>query len=190
MASKLKIAGISNWYVRPPLIMPTEQNQNRIQKVLQDLNIIHSIDLLKGQKPAYRSDILYARLFGKGYHNIYQPLDSELEEVYRVSSRGNFEKAAITMHSNRMFKDAARLKLYKETGDFQMVTKSTGVNSLAEVLREDAKFPSTKRELILHQGWKVIDLTEKDRVHASSLLSKLPDKTYNDINEIVQTLEA
>lgn len=39
MASKLKIAGISNWYVRPPLVIPTEQNQNRIQKILQDMNI-------------------------------------------------------------------------------------------------------------------------------------------------------
>ncbi|MFX1257569.1 MAG: 4-hydroxy-tetrahydrodipicolinate synthase [Promethearchaeota archaeon] len=39
IASKLKIAGISNWYVRPPLVMPTEQNQNRIQKILQDLSI-------------------------------------------------------------------------------------------------------------------------------------------------------
>ena len=39
MASILKIAGISNWYLRPPLIMPMEQTQNRIRKVLQDLKI-------------------------------------------------------------------------------------------------------------------------------------------------------
>jgi len=38
MASKLKIAGISNWYLRPPLVMPIEQNQNRIQQVLHDMN--------------------------------------------------------------------------------------------------------------------------------------------------------
>lgn len=157
---------------------------------LQGLNIIHSVDLLKGQKPVYKSDILYTRLFGKGCHNIYQPLDSELKEVYKTASKGGFKKAVITMHSNRMYKDAARLKLYKETGDFPMVTKSTGINSLAEVLREDARFPSTKGELVSHQGWKVIDLSTDKRVHASFLLNKLPEKTFNGINEIVHVLEA
>ncbi len=39
IASRLKIAGISNWYMRPPLVFPTEQNQIRIDKVLLDLNI-------------------------------------------------------------------------------------------------------------------------------------------------------
>ncbi|MFX1366279.1 MAG: dihydrodipicolinate synthase family protein, partial [Promethearchaeota archaeon] len=39
IASKLKIAGISNWYMRPPLVLPTEQNQNRIINTLHDLNI-------------------------------------------------------------------------------------------------------------------------------------------------------
>ena len=69
-----------------------------------------------------------------------------------------------------------------------MVTKSTGVNSLAEVLREDARFPSNKNELVNHQGWKIIDLTPTKRVHATDLLQKLPDKTYNGIGDIVQAL--
>ncbi|UCC57658.1 MAG: DUF72 domain-containing protein [Candidatus Bathyarchaeum sp.] len=158
-------------------------------ETLRDMNIIHSVDLLKGDQLAYRSDILYTRLFGKGYHNIYQPLDNELKEVARVASQGNFKKAAITMHSNRMFKDAARLLLYEETGSFPMVTKSTGIDSLAEVLKEDAKFPSTRRELVRDQGWKVIDLSKEERVRASFLLNKLPDKTYYDTNEIVKVLE-
>jgi len=159
-------------------------------EALRDLNIIHSVDLLKGEKPAYKSDTLYSRLFGKGYHNIYQPLDSELKEVDRVTSQGDFKKAVITMHSNRMYKDATRLLLYKETGNFPMVTKSTGINSLAEVLSEDAKFPSTKKELVLHQGWKVIDLTKEKRVRASNLLKNLPDKTYHNISEVLNALEA
>ncbi len=65
-----------------------------------------------------------------------------------------------------MYKDAARLKTYKETGKFPMVTKSTGLHSLEEVLSEDARLPSTKAELIRHQGWKLIDLTKTERVHA------------------------
>jgi hypothetical protein len=155
---------------------------------MYDLNLIHCIDLLKGIEPAYRSDILYTRLFGKGTHNIYQPLDSELKQVAQIASKEGTKKAVITMHSNRMFKDAARFKIYKEKGEFPMVTKSTGLNSLAEVLREDAKFPSTKTELLDHQGWKLIDLTSQERVRASDLLQKLPEKTYYRISDIVQLL--
>ena len=157
-------------------------------KTLHDLNLIHCVDLLKGTEPAYVSDILYTRLFGKGTHNIYQPLDSELKQVVQIASKEGTKKAVITMHSNRMFKDAARFKIYKDTGEFPMVTKSTGLNSLAEVLREDANFPSTKTELLDNQGWKLIDLTSQERVHASDLLQKLPEKTYYRINDIVQLL--
>ena len=158
-------------------------------KTIQDLNIIHCVDLLKGIKPAFQSDILYTRLFGKGHHNIYQPLDIELKQIDKAASKEGIKKAVITMHSNRMFKDAARFKIYKETGEFPMVTKSTGINSLAEVLKEDARFPSNKTELLNHQGWKIIDLTPNKRVHASDILQKLPEKTYYTIDDIVQTLE-
>lgn len=158
-------------------------------KTLYDLNIIHCTDLLKGAKPVYRSDIFYTRLFGKGPHNIYQPLDSELKQVAKTASKEEPKKAIITMHTNRMFKDAARFRLYKQTGEFPMVTKSVGVNSLAEVLKQDAKLPSTKTELLEDQGWKIIDLTTHERVHASDLLQKLPDKIYNRIEDIVQQLE-
>jgi uncharacterized protein YecE (DUF72 family) len=156
--------------------------------MLQELNIIHCVDLLKVKEPAYLNDILYTRLFGKGNHNIYQPLDSELKQIDQAASKKGVKKAIITSHSVRMFKDAARFKIYKETGKFPMVTKSTGINSLAEVLKEDAKFPSNKTELLNHQGWKIIDLTPTERVHASVILQKLPEKTYNKIDDIIQML--
>jgi hypothetical protein len=156
--------------------------------MLEDQNIIHCVDLLKGKLPIHKSEILYTRLFGKGYHNIYQPLDSELKYVYKMASQEGVKKAVITMHSNRMFKDAGRFKIYKETGEFPKVTKSIGVDSLAEVLREDAIFPSSKDELINHQGWKVIDLTSSKRIHASDLLQKMPKKTYYGIQDIIQAL--
>ena len=157
-------------------------------KSLQELNIIHCVDLLKGIKPAYPSDILYTRLFGKGHHNIYQPLDRELRQINNTASEEGIQKAIITIHSNRMFKDAARFKIFKETGEFPMVTKSTGINSLVEVLKEDTKFPSNKTELLYHQGWKIIDLDPSNRVHASDLLQQLPEKEYYGIDDIVQTL--
>jgi len=157
-------------------------------KMIEDQNLVHCVDLLKGIEPIYQSDILYTRLFGKGYHNVYQPLDSELKRVYEISSKEGIQKAIITMHSNRMFKDAARFKIYKESGKFPMVTKSVGVDSLAEVINEDAIFPSSKEELISRHGWKVIDLTATNRVRALELLQKLPEKTYYRVDDIVQKL--
>jgi hypothetical protein len=55
-------------------------------------------------------------------------------------------------------------------------------------MSEDAQFPSSKAKLVEHQGWKVIDLRSNKRVHLSELLSKIPDKTYSNLNEVIQTL--
>lgn len=171
-------------------IRGTERPLNpALVKTMQDYNMIHCVDLSKDEEPAFKSDILYSRLFGKGPNNIYQPTDDELRKMDRKASKRDHKTVAVSFHSVRMYKDAARFKIYKETGKFPMVTKSIGLGSLAEVLQEDAKFPSNKRELIRHQGWKLIDLTEDKRVHASHMLKKLPEKTYNSISEVVQSLE-
>lgn len=159
-------------------------------KTMQDYNMIHCVDLSKEEEPAYKSDILYSRLFGKGAHNIYQPTDEELRKIDRKASKGDHETVAVSFHFVRMYKDAARFKIYKQTGKFPMVTKSSGLSSLMEVLCEDARFPSEKAELIRYQGWKLIDLTDIKRVHASQLLEKLPKKTYNSVNEVIQTLQS
>ncbi len=50
------------------------------------------------------------------------------------------------------------------------------------------KFPATKGELLEKQGWKVFDLTETERVHASVLLEKLPDSKYAGIEEVIGVL--
>ena len=159
-------------------------------KTMQNHDMIHCVDLSKDEEPAYTSDILYSRLFGKGRHNIYQPTDEELRKIDRRASKRDHKTVAISFHFVRMYKDAARLKIYKKTGKFPTVTKSTGQRSLVEVLQEDSRFPSSKKELIRHQGWKLIDLTEDERVPASYMLEKLPETTYNSLNEVVQTLDS
>jgi uncharacterized protein YecE (DUF72 family) len=156
--------------------------------VMQDHGIIHCVDLLRGQKPAYPSDTLYTRLFGKGSHNTYQPTDEELAEVDHEASSGSFEKVAMSFHFVRMYKDAARMKIYKQTGKFPTITKSVGLYSLDEILVEDAHFPMTKQELIYSQGWKLFDMTKDRKMHASDLLTKLPERTYNNINEVIEGL--
>ncbi len=160
-----------------------------LAKAMRDYNMIHCVDLSRDEEPAYKCDILYTRLFGKGSHNIHQPTDQQLKKIEKKASEGNHETIAMSFHFVRMYKDAARLKIYKQTGKFPTVTKSTGLDSLKEVLEEDAKFPTDKARLIRHQGWKLIDLAKDERVHASSMLEKLPEKTYNSANDVVQTLQ-
>jgi hypothetical protein len=138
--------------------------------------------------PAYESDILYTRLFGKGKHNVYQPTDNELAEIDNKASSSKSDKIVMSFHFVRMYKDAARLKSYKQTGKFPMVTKSTGITSLGEVLNEDAEFPSTKQELISHQGWKIFDMTKTEKARVYDLLQRLPEGKYNSVSEVLDKL--
>lgn len=158
-------------------------------KTMQEFNIIHCVDISRGEMPAYESDTLYARLFGKGEHNVYQPTDGELSEINNKTSLGKSEKIVMSFHFVRMYKDGARFKMYKETGKFPAVTRSTGLASLEEVLSEDARFPSTRQELIRSQGWKIFDFNETERVHAGEALEKLPEQTYNNLGEVVDRLK-
>jgi len=79
--------------------------------------MIHSIDLSKGEKPAYDSDTLYTRLFGKGEHNIYQPTDGELMEIDRKAENAQSSRIVMSFHFVRMYKDAARLRPTGKQGD-------------------------------------------------------------------------
>jgi uncharacterized protein YecE (DUF72 family) len=170
------------WEIRSPM---TE----KVVNLLHDFNIVHSVDLSK-EEPALTSDVIYARLFGKGRHNIYQFMDEELEEIDQKILKSEAKMAAITYHGIRMNADATRFKQYKETGTFPPITQFTGVDSARAVLSEDARFPSTKGELMEHQGWKVIDLTKEKRIHLSDLLSKLPERNYDDLEMVILELEA
>jgi len=158
-------------------------------KTMQDYNIVHCTDLSRGEMPAYESDTLYTRLFGRGKHNVYQPTDGELLEIDNRASSGKSEKIVMSFHFVRMYKDAARLKTYKQSGKFPMVTRSTGLASLEEVLSEDTRFPSTKQELMRSQGWKILDLTQTERIHVGDLLKKLPEATYNNLDEVADRLK-
>jgi len=157
--------------------------------LMKDFDIVHSVDLSK-ENPCHKSDVIYTRLFGKGKHNIYQFTDEELVEIDRKIVKSKVKMAIISFHGIRMNTDAIRFKEYKKKGTFPAVTSFTGIHSAKAVLSEDARFPSTKEELIERQGWKVIDLTTDRRVHLSELLSKLPERTYGSLEEVVDSLKA
>ena len=168
--------------------IPSSKMPSELVNTMQDYNMIHCVDLSKGEMPAYESDTLYSRLFGKGHHNVYQPTDEELRQIDKKVLSGKFEKIILSFHFVRMYKDAARLKMYKQTGKFPAITRSTGLSSLEEVLKEDAKFPATKQELVHDQGWKLLDLTADERMYARNFLRKLPERTYNNIREVIDAL--
>jgi uncharacterized protein YecE (DUF72 family) len=169
------------WEVRSPMT-------TKVTRLMQEFNIIHSVDLSR-EEPSFKSDVVYSRLFGKGKHNIYQFTDAELVEIDERLTKSNPRIAAISYHGVRMNTDAIRFKQYKSTGVFPSVTSFTGIDSARQVMSEDARFPSSKAELIEDQGWKVIDLAPSKRVHLADLLSKIPDKKYCDLDEVVSVLE-
>ena len=170
------------WEVRAPLTTVTLD-------LMRDFNIMECVDLSTG-KPSIESDIVYSRLFGKGKHNIYQFTDDELLTIDREIDSINPRIVALSYHGVKMNIDAARYMQYKKTGSFIPVTDFTGADSAKAVLSEDAKFPLSKSELLENQGWKVIDLTLDQRVHLSEYLAKIPEKTYNSVDEVAEVLEA
>jgi len=156
-----------------------------VVKIMEDYNIVHCVDLSR-QTPLRESDELYSRLFGKGRHTLYQFTDSELKEIDQKVKELKARKIMLAFHGIRMYKDAARLKVFLKSGSFPRVTKKLGLESLQEVLMEDTKFPITKKGLLEEQGWKVIDKSETERVHASYYLELVPERTYENVEEIIK----
>ena len=159
----------------------------RMITVMQDLNLIHCVDLSQTE-PAYKSDILYTRLFGPTGNNVYQFSDEELREIDTKASGPEFEKSILAFHGVKMYKDAARLKVFKDTREFPMVTPNEGLESLREVLSEDCTFPTSSVDLMKRQGWKMIDLTSERRIRAAIVLEKLPNRQYFSVGDVITTL--
>jgi len=172
------------WEIRS-VIEPTRE----LTSLMQDYKIIHCVDLSKVQRPAYTNEVLYTRLFGQGYKNIYQFDDEELKKILHKTQVSGSKSAFLNFHGVRMYKDAARMKIFKETESFPQLTKNIGINSLIDVLNEDAIFPTTKNQIIEEQGWKVYDHTKNLHIHAWIPLSKVPSKIYERMNDLVDELK-
>jgi len=156
-------------------------------KLMQEENIIPISDL-SFKEPLYPTDQIYSRLFGKGEDNIYQFTDEELQEIHARTEKGKHSKITLSFHGIKMYKDAARYQTYLKTGHFPPVTRNQGLNSLKSVLEEDTQYPISKKELLVDQGWKVIDITREKRAHAKELLAHLPERTYNNTEEVIDEL--
>jgi hypothetical protein len=154
---------------------------------MTDDRVLDVVDLSQ-QRPRVADPDVYTRLFGPGPANVYQFDDAEMSDIDRGS--GDTIRTAFTFHGVRMYQDAARFLTFKRTGTFPAAAGSLGLASLEEVLREDARFPASKDELVKHQGWKVFDVDKRTRAHAATFLERLPSKVYEDLSEVVSDLRA
>ncbi len=174
------------WEIRRP---STLSYNPRLSKLMEDAGIVHCVDISRHETPLTSSDLLYSRLFGPGIHNVYQYTDEELAVIHKVAMDSGFKKTVLTFHGTRMYKDASRLKFFEQTGQFPRVTRSLGLESLVEVLEEDLRLPATKRELLIQQGWKVVDIAAGHRVKVSELLGHLAEGVYSNLEQILETLQ-
>jgi len=159
-----------------------------ILEILQDCNAVHTVDL-STQEPKVDSSILYSRLFGKGKENIYEFDDNELQGIATKASGPKFEKSILAFHGVRMYRDAARLKTFLNSGKFPSLTGQVGLGSLAEILKEDARYPTTKSQLIKEQGWKLYDKSGEERARAREVLEKLPERNYPTLDDVLASLK-
>ena len=156
-----------------------------LSRAMEDLGILDVVDVSRG-KPRVAAEEVYTRVFGKGDFNAYQFDDDELREIDQAG-RGA-RTIAYAFHGVRMYKDAARFLTFRRTGSFPPATDSIGLDSLAEVLAPDARFPATREDLIRDHGWKVVDLDASTRAHAEAVLSRLPRATYGALGDVLAAL--
>ena len=161
--------------------------KNDVLNTLRENDAIHSVDV-STSNPKVESPTLYARLFGRGEGNVYEFDDNELTDIAVKVTSPKFEKSILAFHGVRMYRDAARLKIYLDSGKFPSLTGQVGLDSLCEVLREDTLFPITKARLVKFQGWKLFDSTSAKRIRATEVLAKLPEKKYKDLGDLRESL--
>ncbi len=153
-----------------------------LRTAMEDLRVLDVVDLSR-ERPRVADGVVYSRLFGKGEHNVYEFDDEELRAIDRAGR--DAVEVAFAFHGVRMYRDAARFLTFKRTGAFPNATGAVGLASLGQVLREDARFPSTREGLLHDQGWKVFDLDDATRVHASVVLRQLPNRAYGSVDEVL-----
>ncbi len=156
--------------------------------IMKESGAVHCVDL-SSDEPRYQSRLLYSRLFGNGEANVYEFDDGELKEIRKKASEPKFEKSILAFHGVRMYRDAGRVKSFIEKGLFPKITGGVGVDSIREVLSEDARFPTNKSNLLKDQGWKVFQETGEVR-KISTVLEKLPDGEYNSLDDLLTQLRS
>ena len=158
-------------------------------KAMQELGIIHVVDISREEPRYYDAQLAYSRLFGPGGHNIYQFDDRELMEINSKAENMPVKRIMLSFHGVKMYADGARLKVFRRTRKFPPITSKVGLDSLKEVLAEDnPKFPASRDAIIARYGWKLFDYSPTRRMRVSEALKHAPKRTYRDLDELIEAL--
>jgi len=151
--------------------------------------VVDVVDLSQAA-PRVWGPVMYTRLFGQGEGNRWEFTNQELRGVDARGQDAGSDRIVFTFHGVRMYKDSARFSVYRRTGSFPPATRSVGLGSLAEVLRDgEAAFPATGANLLADHGWRVFDATASETAHAESLLRRVPQaRSFGSVEDVLAAL--
>jgi len=155
---------------------------------LEAIRGVDVVDVSRGETPRVESDVLYTRLFGAAKGNAWEFSDDELRAIRTAGDTQAVKRTVFTFHGVKMYKDAARFVTFRATGGFPPATEARGVDGVREVLAPDARFPLARAELLRDHGWKVVARQDGQNVHVEGILSRLPERPYESLEEVVRCL--
>ena len=163
----------------------TARGRRVLKELLSRHRVTHVFDA-SYEEPVYYSDIVYSRIYGKGWHTLWVLDDDEVKEVAEKAKKYARDRLVMFMgHGIRMYTDALRVKAYLERGVLLNIYPKPGIEAIRAALLEKPRFPATKKQLIKTHGWKVVDIAEGRRIRLSNLLKSIPDKVYYSIDDIL-----
>jgi len=159
-----------------------------VEKILREYNVIHCTDILVDE-PIWTGSLAYTRLHGLGKRMYYYKytnddlisLKERIEEIF-----GNYNTIYVLFNNIDMYDDAMRfISLLK--GE-KLPPERWGVDALLERL-SDVTFPISKRELLNNYGKRKFFKSPSEYVTVSTYLNKIPDRSYNSLQELKEALE-
>lgn len=168
-------------------------SETALQRLIGDYDLIPTTDPTRDEQvqASPSSKIVYSRVFGPGAHTRWSFDTQELKKLDDKLSEVKASKRYVTFHNLTMYEDASRMKTLVSTGRdlAQPPNSPSGLNSVKRALVSAADdFPATKQELINEYGWKTFNFEPGERRHVESLLNRLEERSYQSLDDVLETL--
>ncbi len=163
--------------------------QKKLAETLQELDVPHVTDPFR-TLPVYTSAIAYFRLHGLGKRlYYYQYADEELKRLHELVKplEAKGKDVYVLFNNLAMFDDGTRFMHFIETGRFPSLAGTIGLESVKGVIQK-TRYPTTKSLLLERLGWRLVELQEGKQTRLDELLRKLPSKSYESKEEVLQEL--